>query len=117
MVEDKALKAYKSGQRSNVKKHKRRHAREVHLLPDLLVAGGVLMPTFEGPNPGVATYMDAKLHGESTAPLGDYISNTMSNIGPDAVGMAELIIGGLAVKWLGKKTGLNRIGTKGVKLF
>lgn len=117
MVEDKALKAYKSGQRSKEKKHKRRHAREVHLLPDLMVAGGVLMPTFEGPNPGIVSYMNSKLHNEGTAPFGDYVANTMSNIGPDALEMTELIIGGLAVKWVGKKTGLNRFGTKGVKLF
>ena len=119
MVEDKSLKAYKSGQRSVARnKDKHRHKKPVvHLVPAALEAGGALLPAYYGPNPGIASYLDAKLHGQSTAPLGDYVANTMGNIQPDLLPMAEMIVGGMVLKWVGKKTGLNRIGTKEVKIL
>lgn len=89
----------------------------VHAVPALLEAGGVLLPTFYGPNPGLNEYVSGKMKGESTAPLGDYIMNSVTNVKSDLIAMAELIIGGMALKWVGKKTGLGRIGTKEVKVL
>ena len=106
-----------SSRRSSAKKHYGRKKPVVHLVPAVLEAGGVLLPTFHGPNPGLNEYVSGKMKGESTAPLGDYIMNSVTNVKSDLIPMAELIIGGMALKWVGKKTGLGRIGTKEVKVL
>lgn len=103
--------------RFNFKKHAKSRERSFHVIPDVLVAGGVALPAFYGPSPGLNDYVMGKLTGQPTAPIGDYISNTIGNAKSELPTMAGLIVGGLVVKWLGRKTGLNRVGTKKVKVL
>lgn len=96
-------------------RHKKKEV--IHLVPDLLEVGVLYPALTSSPDPTIGDYVLGKLRGEGTAPVGDYISNTVGNYKANIVPVIALGLGGLAVKWLGKKTGLSKIGTKRVKVF
>lgn len=102
----------------HVRRH-RRDKRDIHLIPDLLVAGGALYPaltTGQG-GPSIGSYVNAVMRHEPTAPVSDYVANTIGNYQGDIFPVAELVIGGFVLKWVGKKTGLNKVGTKKIKVL
>ena len=94
----------------------------VHLIPDVLIAGGVISPSFDQ-NTSAGNDFWGALTTPTNPTLGIKASQSIvalkdeyTNSG-NLLTAAELIIGGLVVKWVGKKTGMNRIGTKEVKLL
>ena len=91
----------------------------IHLVPDLAIAQGVLGPAIEsGPGgPVLGDYVMGKMTGQSTAPLSDYIANVKDNYMSQIPSIVGWTVGGLLLKWVGKKTGLNRVGTKKVKVL
>jgi hypothetical protein len=91
------------------KARRHREKRPIHLVPDLLAVGGV-----------ADWFMESQ-----TIPLvksGDYgtaVSYLITNA-TTVQGLKDpvlLEVGAIVAKLVGKKLGLNRIGTKGVKLF
>jgi hypothetical protein len=113
---NKTSSAGRSRPRSDKKKH-RFSKPKIHVLPALLEAGGILLPTYYGPNPPISDYVGSKISGQSTVPFGDYVTNSAGNVKSDLPLMIEMVIGGIVLKWVGKKTGLNKYGTKEMKIL
>lgn len=99
--------------------HSRAKKREIHLIPDIAILGGALFPAVTtGPaGPGFNGYVTSLMNHEQPAPVSDYMSNAMGNYKTDALTVIELIAGGYILKWVGKKTGLNKVGTKKIKVL
>lgn len=121
MPESKELKSYKAGMRASSKggKHKR-HIDRVHLIPDLLYAGAAAEPFINGDNTGGDAALGYALRnggGDLSTTAEGTIWRVKQNIVPAAKDAAILAIIGYAFQWMGKKTGLNKIGTKKVKLL
>lgn len=114
MVENKELRAYKAGMRSDKHKTHRRHAkREIHVIPDVLAIGAVAVPVTTvrdgwGENP-----VQMAMSGDLSGALNQAVANTVTQWKPEA----EFLIASFVAKAIGKKLGLNHLGTKGVKLF
>ena len=87
----------------------RRKERELHLLPDVFEVGAA----------GILTIPAAQAVWANRSDLGAINGSDLwaNQIKPQIVPAIELGVVGLALKWIGKKTGLNRVGTKGVRLF
>ena len=94
----------------------------VHLIPDALIAGGVISPSFD-PNTSAGNDFWGALTTSSNPTVGTKVSQSIVALKDEYTSFgnlltaAELIVGGIVVKWIGKKTGMNRIGTKEVKLL
>lgn len=89
--------------------------RELHLVPDVLAVAGVGDLAFESTvAAGNSPYVYAKA-GDYNNALGSLMDNVTTWEGLRAPVILE--VAALATKWIGKKTGLNKIGFKGVKLF
>ena len=89
--------------------------RGIHIVPDILAVAGIGDLAFEstieaGNSP--YTYLKAKDYQNA---LGSFTDNITTWEGLKAPIILE--IAAVAAKWIGKKTGLNKIGFKGVKLF
>ena len=103
-----------------MEKNKRKHRRkaEIHLIPDALgVAAGAALV---GPEVG----MIVNLWENGAPPWSQYgpfgpgaTGETIQNLKDGAVPAAYFAAGAVAAKYVGKWLGLNRIGTKKVKLF
>lgn len=118
MVEDKSLKAYKSGQRSRDKTKRRHKERAVHLIPDALAvgAGAALV----GPEVGyiVNLWKEGSPPWSSTGPFaGGAAGETVGNLMVGAKPAAYFAGAAIAAKYVGKWLGLNRVGSKKVKIF
>ena len=92
----------------------------VHLIPDVMETVGVLYPALidnTGNNFTVASQLtmpgtvSEKFYGAVGAMTQQY--STPGELIP----AGALVVAGLIVKWIGKKTGLNKIGTKEVKIL
>lgn len=83
------------------------------MLPDLLIAGGIAAPAFEGINGNNSPYQEMV----STKNIGATVNYLGTSYRTYWTQPVTGVVGGLVLKWLGKKTGLNRIGTKEFKLF
>jgi hypothetical protein len=98
---------------------RRARAHPIHVIPDLMELLGATYPATQDTN-GYPNAFEAAM--ESGTP-GQRLANTMHTLKVEytdknnLIGAAALIVGGLVVKWLGKKTGLDRIGTKKLKVF
>lgn len=119
MVENKELKAYKSGERSKSNKGKHRRSKpQIHLLPDLFYAGAAAIPFVTTTPDSSSSAVDSLM--APGVPIGERIGNAAwaarEGAVQNAVPIAELAVLGIAFKWAGKKLGLNRVGTMGVKL-
>lgn len=97
--------------------------RAFHVVPDLMEVGGIAYPFIDSSTTGYSA-----LGSLSNAVMGtggvsrsqavaDAFDNLKGNFQNSLLPAGELIIGGLVVKWLGKKTGLNKVGTKEVKIL
>jgi hypothetical protein len=119
MVEDKSLKAYKAGQRSKEKrgKHKRRKD-EIHLIPDVFYASAVAIPFVTTTPESQTSAVDSLLMpGASISErLANFANAATQGTVQNIVPIAELGIVGYIARVLGKKVGLNKVGTKEVKL-
>jgi len=89
--------------------------RGIHIVPDILAVAGVgdlaLESTTEAGN-SPYTYLMAK---DPQNAVGSFIDNVTTWEGLKAPIILE--IAAVAAKWVGKKTGLNKVGTTKVKLF
>jgi hypothetical protein len=95
---------------SGGKKRHRMKAKPVfHAIPDLFEVGAAV----ELLGPAGQAVWDNRTN-LSSINGSDLVKNQVI---PQVVPAAELAVIGLALKWVGKKTGLSKIGTKGVKLF
>lgn len=96
----------------------------IHLLPDILIAGGILEPAFVPNGYDGSSPLDNFLNTNGTNPtindkLGQGFKSSVagySDIG-NLITAGELVVGGLIAKWIGKKTGLNHVGSKKVKIL
>lgn len=101
---------------ARAKSHRRRD-QPIHAVPDLMEVIGIVFPLTQGAGNG------DQLAWDHSAGIGQNISYNMGVVmneytnPANLVPAAELVIGGLVVKWIGKKTGLNRVGTKKVKVL
>ena len=85
----------------------------VHVVPDALMLGGFALPAFTGIN-GNNSPVQELMATHSVADAVNYgITSYKTYWAEPVVG----IVGGLVAKYVGKKLGLNRIGTKEFKLF
>lgn len=118
MVEDKSLRAYKAGQKSKSGGKRRHKERAVHLIPDALAVGAGAMLV----GPEVAYVADLWKQGQPPwSPDGPFSGGaagvTIGNIEVGAKPAIFLGAAALGAKIVGKWLGLNRVGTKKVKLF
>lgn len=92
--------------------------RQVHLIPDLLIVGGISLPFFEE-----GTGYNSPYYGVKNIPNGYSVHATASNFAQSYSDTqhlkdgAILVAAGLVAKWAGKKVGLNRVGTKDIKVM
>lgn len=91
----------------------------VHAVPAALEGLGVLYPGLDPNLPnggflGVFSNSNPDLSSKFGAVMGGLSGYTESS---QLIPAAELVVAGVVAKWLGKKTGLNGIGTKEVRLF
>lgn len=117
----KKKRASKSTERSVTKVAKKKGGgggRQVHLIPDLLIVGGISLPFFEE-----GTGYNSPYYGVKNIPKGYSVHATASNFAQSYSDIthlkdaAVLVGAGLVAKWAGKKVGLNRVGTKDVKVM
>lgn len=97
--------------------------RAFHVVPDLMEVGGIAYPFIDSSTTGYSALgslgnavMGTGGVSRSQA-ISDAFDNLKGNFSNSLLPAGELIIGGLVVKWLGKKTGLNKVGTKEVKIL
>jgi len=112
-------KRYKmASKKRNAKKGSHRRGKTtIHLIPSLMEAGGVVLPAFEkNPEMGnVSPYTQVKEWGAYEQGVKSLASNlTQWDTVKEPL---ALIVGGVVLKWIGKKTGLNKVGTKEVKIL
>lgn len=124
MPEDKSLKSYKAGMRAAKKPGKHRRKDVVHLIPDLFLVGAAAEPFVGNSGSGVSTLDTLSPSWNPGESLSQRMSGAFDNLitnmkgpGSTLIPAAELAVVGLVAKWLGKSTGLNRIGTKKVKIL
>ena len=91
----------------------RKSKRVVHVIPDALMIGGIALPAFEGINGNNSPAQELV----STHSVGDAVNYGISSYKTYWTQPVAGVAGGLILKWVGKKLGLNRIGTKEFKLF
>jgi hypothetical protein len=93
----------------------RRHSKpSVHLIPAALEVGALALPVFSDTSQGYPSPWESAVryrNGQAAA------ENLILNVESEWKDMAILFLGGIAAKYIGKKTGLNRLGTKELKLF
>jgi hypothetical protein len=104
-------------------KPKRRTKGVIHLLPAISEIGGLLEPAFiqnKGGDvgPALGQYAIDLLKGNTDGyPANLTFGNTMDSY----ISGWEYPVGGIIIgeilKWVGKKTGLNKVGTKKVKIL
>jgi len=106
--------ADKRGKRMSKDKRKSHRKETVfHLIPDLFYAGSAA--ELAGPT-AVNVYNEFKAGGMAAA--GPALNWSIHNeLLPDAVPAAELAIVGIVVQKVAKYLGLNKIGTKRIKVF
>lgn len=87
---------------------------KVHLLPDIFYVGA----GYELVGPAIINMVE-DVKGGGMAALGDQgnIMGSLDMVKAGAIPAAELAVVGIVLKWAGKKLGLNRVGTKEVKLL
>lgn len=113
------LKSRKVKTMSKKDKHRSKKKTVVHVVPAALEGLGVLSPGLNPSLPnggflGVFSSSNPDMSSKFGAVMGGLSGYTeMSALIP----AGELVIAGMIAKWLGKKTGLNGIGTKEVRLF
>lgn len=103
---------------SRKKEYHRKHKSEIHVIPDLFYASAAAIPFVTTTPESQTSAVDSLMM--PGAPIGERVANfanastqgAIQNIVP----IAELAVIGWAARVLGKKLGLNRIGTKEVKL-
>ena len=98
----------------------RRKAPEIHAVPAILETVGVLYPGLNSSSnenggwPNVFSSSNPTLESKLGAVKGGL--EGYANIGSD-IDAGIMILAGVVARWVGKKTGLNKIGTKRIKLF
>ena len=100
--------------RTKSKKSRRHGKPAIHIVPAALEVAGLALPVFSQTNTGDPSPWDSAVkyrNGPATA------GNLLYNIKTEWEDMAILVGGGILAKYIGKKTGLNRLGTKEFKLF
>ena len=92
---------------------------EVHLVPDLFLAGAAAIPFVNPTSSGNPGFLADMLN--TSIPISDRITFEINAL-PDAAlenlkPIAIMGILGLGAKWAGKKVGLNKVGSKKVKVM
>lgn len=106
--------------RDRKKKSYRRKPAEIHAVPAVLETIGVLYPGLASPNmenggwPSIFSSTNPTMTDKLGAVKGGL--EGYANIGSD-IDAGIMILAGVVARWVGKKTGLNKIGTKRIKLF
>ena len=75
--------------------------------------GGIALPAFQGINGNNSPFQELM----ATRSVGDAVNYGITSYKTFWAEPVVGVVGGLALKWVGKKLGLNRIGTKEFKLF
>lgn len=101
------------------KKSHVRHKPDVHLLPSVFYAAAAIEPLVTTSGDAATSPIGSLM--EAGVPADQKVNNAVYSLGSqiqqDWKSMAEMAIIGYAFQWIGKKTGLSRIGGKRVKLF
>ena len=120
MAKTKSTKPKRRYSRKAFKAHRHRPD-TIHLIPDAMYASAAALPfitTAPGTSQSAVEVIGAVARGET--PIGEGVQNfitaTLGNVRQDIVPMAELAVVGYAIQYAAKKVGLNRVGTKRVKI-
>lgn len=105
--------------RNNSRSARHKPHDEVHLIPDLFLAGAAAIPFVNPTSNGNPGFLADMLN--TSIPISDRVTfglnalpeATVENLKPIVV-MGVL---GLVAKWAGKKVGLNKVGSKKVKVM
>jgi hypothetical protein len=95
---------------------------QIHLIPDLFGVAALSVPlVLPGENTNGASAADSVMsivRGQNTfgAGMSEAVNNTIASVKTNVVPMVELGVLAFAFAWGGKKLGLNKIGTKRVKI-
>ena len=104
---------------SSKKKSHVRHKPDVHLVPTIFYGAAAVEPLVTTSGNAATSPIGSLM--EAGVPMDQRINNAVYSLGSqiqqDWITMAEMGIIGYAIQWIGKKTGLSRIGGKRVKLF
>lgn len=92
---------------------RRRDLREVHLIPDLIAVGAVALPAVSGREGWGNDPIGTARNGQYGAAMQEYVANAIS----EKWEIAGLFVASYAAKWLGKKLGLNHVGTKKIRVM
>lgn len=98
---------------------RRRPAKAVHVVPDAIALMAVAQPLINGQNTGGDTalhYLLTNGGGDVGTTLEGTVWRVQQNIVPAAKSAVVLGAVALGVKFLSKKTGLNRVGTRELKI-
>lgn len=101
------------------KRRGRRKGENIHVIPDALGVMAVAEPFINGDNTNgdnALGYLLRNGGGNIGATLDGTVWRVKQNIVPAAKDAAILGVFALGASWLGKKLGLNKVGTKKVKL-
>lgn len=110
----KARTDYRGTRMSKREKRRKSVKRDIHVVPDVLMTLGAIEPAL---NSGIDWhyYPDKGLAG-NLGYYADGIVGGYTNVDNlKTVAILELL--GIGAKWLGKKTGLNRVGSKDVRVL
>lgn len=101
------------------KTHKRKEV--VHLLPAVAEFGGLVEPLLvqNDPSMGPALYdfMQQRINGDTQYPTSSVPGNIIGSYRSGWEIPVGGVLLGIVLKWVGKKTGLNKFGTKRVKIL
>ena len=104
--------------RKNKVRHK--HKDVIHVLPDILYAGGIAAPfvTSGSGSNGASAYDSVKSAFQGNkAWFQEAAYNTVASVKSNWLEIAALLAGGYVTRYIGKKTNLGKIGTKRLKLL
>lgn len=112
-------KSHRTYSRSRKSRVYRRKEPDLHAVPDLFYAAAAAMPFVSTSGDAATSPMGSLM--EAGVPYDQRINNATYSLGSqiqqDWKSMAEIAIVGYAIQWIGKKTHLNRVGGKRIKLF
>lgn len=91
------------------RERRKHYHKKIHIIPDAMAAGGLLFPFVSKTPQGNPSPIESLIYYRN--PQG-FLEHLEDNIKGYWKPTAELLIGSMVVKYVAKKVGLNRVGTK-----
>lgn len=101
-----------------IKTRRRNPVDVIHVVPDVLAVAAMAIPFVDSGKVGSAYDNSVQYFktGQWGPGIQNLISSTMTNLPETILPAVELGVVAIAASWFGRKLGLNKIGTKRVKL-